>query len=81
MADIDKLFDIDISSGLGLWDETINTFYSKVMDLDVVSAAAGDRGVFAGGYNGSYLNTIEYIAFSSLMNAVDFGDTTTGENP
>jgi len=34
------------------------------------------RGVFAGGYNPSQLNTIEFVSFSSLGNVIDFGDTT-----
>ena len=34
------------------------------------------RGVFAGGYNPSQVNTIEFVTFASLGNVTDFGDTT-----
>ena len=40
----------------------------------------GDRGIFAAGYNGSHLNTIDYITISSTGNATDFGDTITGKS-
>ena len=33
------------------------------------------RGVFAGGYTPTYVNTIDYIQFANTGNAVDFGDT------
>jgi hypothetical protein len=36
------------------------------------------RGVFCGGYTGSYVNTMDYIAIQTLGNATDFGDLTTG---
>ena len=36
----------------------------------------GARGVFAGGYSGANLNTIDYITISSTGNAIDFGDLT-----
>jgi len=75
MADIDKLFDIDISSGLGLWDETINTFYSKVMDLDVVVGGLLQRGVnFCGATTATRTGMIEYITINSAGNAAQFGD-------
>ena len=32
------------------------------------------RGVFAGGYNPSQVNTIEFVTFASLGNVTDFGD-------
>ena len=32
------------------------------------------RGVFAGGYNPSQVNTIEFVTFASLGDVVDFGD-------
>lgn len=34
------------------------------------------RGVFGGGYTGSFLNTIDYITIASAGNATDFGDLT-----
>ena len=34
------------------------------------------RGLFAGGYNPSQVNTIEFVTFASLGNVTDFGDTT-----
>ena len=36
------------------------------------------RGIFAGGWDGSPSNVIDYITFSSRANAVDFGDLTVG---
>ena len=41
---------------------------------------ASSRGVFAGGYTGSDLNTIDYITLSSIGNANDFGDLTAARN-
>ena len=35
------------------------------------------RGVFAGGYTPTTLNTIDYITISTTGNAFDFGDLTT----
>ena len=35
-----------------------------------------DRAVIGGGYDGSALNTIEYVEISTLGNATDFGDLT-----
>jgi len=40
----------------------------------VYYAPLGDRGVFAGGHDGSVINTIEYITISTPGNAQDFGD-------
>ena len=34
------------------------------------------RGIFGGGYSGSYENTIDYVTISSPGNATDFGDLT-----
>lgn len=34
----------------------------------------GARGLFGGGYTGSYLNVIDYITVSTTGNATDFGD-------
>ena len=34
------------------------------------------RGVFAGGYNPSQVNTIEFVTFASLGDVIDFGDKT-----
>ena len=34
------------------------------------------RGVFAGGVTPTYINVIDYIQFSSLGDAIDFGDLT-----
>ena len=34
------------------------------------------RGVFAGGYNPSQVNTIEFVTFASTGDVTDFGDTT-----
>ena len=39
---------------------------------------AGGRGVFAGGYNGSYLDTLDYVTIATLGNATDFGDLSFG---
>ena len=35
---------------------------------------AGGRGVFAGGYSGSNINTIDYITIATTGNATDYGD-------
>ena len=43
-----------------------------------VSGALGNRGVFGGGNNGANYNIIDYITISTLGNALDFGDTSTG---
>ena len=34
------------------------------------------RGVFAGGREPTIVNTIEYVEFATLGNAIDFGDLT-----
>ena len=39
---------------------------------------AGGRGVFAGGYNGSYISTLDYVTIATLGNATDFGDLSFG---
>ena len=36
----------------------------------------GSRGLFSGGYDGSYRNYISYITIASTGNATDFGDLT-----
>ena len=38
------------------------------------SASSSTRGIFAGGYTGSNVNTIEYVTIASTGNATDFGD-------
>ena len=62
---------------------TISTLGDSQIFGDLVSdryATAGlgskTRGVFAGGYNPSQVNTIEFVTFASLGNVTDFGDTT-----
>ena len=40
----------------------------------------GDRGVFAGGYDGAYNASIDYITISSTGNASDFGDLAAGHS-
>ena len=62
---------------------TISTLGNSQVFGDISSAkyaTAGlgsrTRGVFAGGYNPSQLNTIEFVTFTSLGNVTDFGDTT-----
>jgi hypothetical protein len=34
------------------------------------------RGLFGGGYNGAYLNVIDYVTIATTGNATDFGDLT-----
>lgn len=36
----------------------------------------GSRGLYGGGYTGSYSNVIDYITFATTGNATDFGDLT-----
>ena len=44
--------------------------------------ASNTRGVIAGGYTGSYVNTIDYVTIATTGNATDFGDLTVGRyNP
>ena len=44
-----------------------------------VNGALGNRGVFGGGYaTPAKVNTIDFITISTLGNAQDFGDLTTG---
>ena len=40
------------------------------------TGGTGHRGLFHIGYNGSRLNTVEYVTISTLGNAQDFGDLT-----
>jgi len=51
-------------------DPTFNSF-SKT------SCSSSTRGLSAGGYSSSNLNTIEYVEISTLGNALDFGDLIT----
>ena len=51
-------------------DPTFNSF-SKT------SCSSSTRGLSAGGYSSSNLNTIEYVEISTLGNALDFGDLRT----
>jgi hypothetical protein len=41
---------------------------------NVTSCSSSTRGVFAGGYNPTRVNTIEYVEFATEGDAVDFGD-------
>jgi len=41
---------------------------------------SGDRGIFGGGYPGSFINVIEYITISTTGNATDFGDLTSAKS-
>tara|TARA_R100000353_G_scaffold172152_1_gene137064 strand:- start:2738 stop:3901 length:1164 start_codon:yes stop_codon:yes gene_type:complete len=41
-------------------------------------SSAEGRGLFAGGYTGSFSNVIDYITISSTGNATDFGDLLAG---
>ena len=56
-----------------------NIFYKSALDDQTTGAKIdkmfGDRGVFGGGAPPT-LNTIDYIAISTLGNATDFGDLT-----
>ena len=40
------------------------------------SGNSGTRGLWAGGYVSSFVNTIDYVTIATLGNAVDFGDLT-----
>ena len=42
-------------------------------------ASSSVRGIFAGGYSPSNTNTIDYVTFSTLGNAQDFGDLTSAK--
>ena len=62
---------------------TISTLGNSQVFGDISSAkyaTAGlgsrTRGVFAGGYNPSQVNTIEFVTFASLGDVTDFGDMT-----
>lgn len=48
--------------------------------LQAASNGANNRGVYAGGNNGTTINTIDYITISTLGNAIDFGDLTVNKN-
>lgn len=41
------------------------------------SSGVNERGVFCGGFDGVYLNVMEYVTISSDGNSIDFGDLTT----
>jgi len=41
----------------------------------------GSRGVFAGGYTGSWTNAMDYITIQTTGNATDFGDMSAGRDP
>ena len=56
-------------------------FFINFGDLSVIRSSCFKgasctltRGVFAGGLNPTRLNVIDYVQFSSLGNAIDFGD-------
>jgi hypothetical protein len=40
------------------------------------SGASSTRAVFAGGFSGGYLNSIDYITIATTGNATNFGDLT-----
>jgi len=42
----------------------------------LAGCSSATRGVFGGGYTGSFLNTIDYVTIASTGNATDFGDLT-----
>ena len=46
------------------------------MATDVPTLDGGARGLFAGGYNPSKSNVIDYITIAKTGNALDFGDMT-----
>ena len=45
--------------------------------LTEADAGGGSRGIFCGGYTGSYINVMEYITISTTGNVTDFGDLTS----
>jgi hypothetical protein len=57
------------------WALSADTIFFDSTSI-VLSASAGDRGVFAGGYVDNYFNVIEYITISIIGNATNFGDLT-----
>ena len=42
--------------------------------------SSGIRGLFAGGYDGSNKNEIDYVTIATLGNATDFGDLTSARS-
>tara|TARA_B100001113_G_C20994204_1_gene571920 strand:- start:24 stop:929 length:906 start_codon:yes stop_codon:yes gene_type:complete len=45
------------------------------------NGASQTRGLFVAGYSApSYVNTIDYVSFTSLGNAIDFGDSTSKDS-
>jgi sugar lactone lactonase YvrE len=55
----------------------INAFgWSSPSDASDAVSPAAPRGVFALGYSGGYVNTIDYASLSSAGNTSDFGDLT-----
>ena len=57
------------------WVEQGNAGY-----LSSTDAGGGARGVFCGGYTGSYINVMEYITISTTGNVTDFGDLTANRS-
>ena len=51
--------------------------FGELSSAKFATAGLGSRtrGVFAGGYNPSQVNTIEFVTFASLGDVTDFGDT------
>ena len=57
------------------WVEQGNAGY-----LSSTDAGGGARGIFCGGYDGSYINVMEYITISTTGNVTDFGDLTANRS-
>ena len=57
-----------------VWD--IKARYKAAMNAEI----GGQRGLFAGGTNPSYDNTIDYVNISSTGDATDFGDLTAARS-
>lgn len=51
-------------------------FLNRIPRNFKIPTATGVRGVFGGGHDGTYSNTMDYITISTLGNATDFGDLT-----
>lgn len=82
-----KIYDSNIPAWVS--EEEITWYVFRTSDVVGASGGAyvhpaapsaapvlGDRGVFSGGYAGSYRNTISYITISTTGDATDFGDLT-----
>ena len=55
-------------------------FGDLIANTNAITAgcASATRGVFGGGFTGSYSNVIQYVTIATTGNATDFGDLAVG---